>query len=1044
MKKINLSSLAAAAAARNCVLFAGAGLTSKSGGATWSELIEFLKEKFSYSSPLKDNFRIIGDMCRKFGPETIYEAVRGSLRDAKIDEPIEKLTEIPWFTVFTTNYDLALEGSLVKNQKLNIRTIVTGDEFALTGIDSEMLCVKLMGSLDINFGQPGSMILDQGDLAVARETRPRIFNTLAAHAANRSFLFIGYSFNDNLFFEILDRLVKSIGTPRNTYYTVLKDEPDEEKLYLFKQYGIEIIPMDLADFAERFYNEVKLHNPEDYSLKRIPIGSTVVPISVSKMAHFLEVYDPVLYEKWETHITANEFFKGNTSSFKPFSLNWHFPRKEINIVVDTILKKKNNDRQPSIVRVVGNPGTGRTFVILAALYELISKHQTIAIGIPSYAMSPIPTFEEISEFWEEVRRVAEEYEYESLKRLVFWAEFALEDTFISQFKKLASDFEYPICLIYEDLSPSQISDQGSQRKGQKSINVDIDLTDEEKNELANYLLDITRKHRLPEISKDETYRIIKEEKQFLPIMYRIFDPARRSINRIIQEEFKNISDNDTRICISLCALATSIDLEMPIYTLQNALSKSIGKQLIYPDTFEIINKKAKAFLKESRDIYTNPIISVYHSLIAQYIVKLLGRNKMDEYLLDIAETVDIRSRIEADFIGNLLIVKGVNRTPGAFTPYTDDGLEKALLSIKSRQPARPIIHHLARFYSNRDISNRNVIPLLHEALAEPKERYALWERKENILTTLAKSMWDQNKKELLHRERDDPETQEIIGLLKEARKCKIPNIHTYDVHARILEELWKCRRDKMDLFNEALEVIEEGLETCINDPDASQRLEALRIELLSELDITRAENAANQLLIERNDGTGYYTLAVIEYYKNSNLRETIKYLNKAMTGEKYPSGVIALKIEILLQDASPNYEDLLQLVEQLEYDVDFQETWKSAFNKAVVYTINGKYDEATKCFKTSHQLAPYDLQRYVQVFWMDKGHRKVHTGKIGRDLTEREGRIYSHNIKGYNYGVFFDPRRQKRKKVLKPGLLVNFELGFSPRGPIAFDVRPQN
>ena len=73
---------------------------------------------------------------------------------------------------------------------------------------------------------------------------------------------------------------------------------------------------------------------------------------------------------------------------------------------------------------------------------------------------------------------------------------------------------------------------------------------------------------------------------------------------------------------------------------------------------------------------------------------------------------------------------------------------------------------------------------------------------------------------------------------------------------------------------------------------------------------------------------------------------------------------------------------------------------------------------------------------------MEKGHRKMFTGKIGRVLTEREGSIYSHSINGWNRDIFFDPRKQELLKFLESGLIVNFEVGFNPIGPIAFDVRP--
>lgn len=74
---------------------------------------------------------------------------------------------------------------------------------------------------------------------------------------------------------------------------------------------------------------------------------------------------------------------------------------------------------------------------------------------------------------------------------------------------------------------------------------------------------------------------------------------------------------------------------------------------------------------------------------------------------------------------------------------------------------------------------------------------------------------------------------------------------------------------------------------------------------------------------------------------------------------------------------------------------------------------------------------------------MDGGHRKTFSGIIGPTLNKNEGFIYSHNFSGYiSGGIYFIPSAQKYIDKLKGGSHVYFELGFSIRGPIAFDVRP--
>ena len=798
----------------------------------------------------------------------------------------------------------------------------------------------------------------------------------------------------------------------------------------------------MKSFVKELVQEVAIRNPKDYTTKRIPIGSDIVPIDSTKIPNFLSLYNPVLFEDLEEDVSAYTFLKGKTDSFKPFSLNWHFRRKEIKDVVGSILKKKDDSSQ--IVIIEGTMGSGRTFLILAVVHELIKKYRAIAIKIPSYALNKIPSSEELNEFLKEVLRASKELGIAGPERVIFWAEFPLDNVDVSQFKKIPFDCEYSTCLLFEDFDTSHLTGNKPENGSQIVINLDVELSEEHKENLAQYILDVTRSHRFPEIDEEEARRIIKEEEKFLPIMYRTLDPTRRSINAIVQEVFNELDDSDVQACVSLCALATSIDLEMPVAILKKALGRHIGLFLDYPDVFEIATDKAKAFIKYSEDLRTNPLLSIYHPLIAQYIVRLVGTNKMDEYLLSIAETADLRSKVEADFVSNLLIVKGVNWIPGKFKPFTDEGLETAFVELKNRQPARPILHHLARLYEKKYASDDRIISLLTEAIAEPKESYAIDERKENILTTLGKIKWRQNKHRLLSQPRNNPEIREIIDILVKARESTIYNIHPYDVHARILKELWqfKDEEEKMALVIEAVEVINEAMELSVDDPDSKQRLEELLIESLSEIDPEKAEITAKDLLENKNDGTGYYTLARIEYHKKLNAPKASVFLDKAMKGDNCPPSAIALKIEIILQDDYPVYKYLVKLADRLSSDIRFKETWKSAYNKSVIYTIDGRYRDADSYSKLSYRMAPRTLQRKVQVFWMENGHRKVHTGKIGRILTEREGRIYSHNIEGWKDDIFFDPRPQDKRKLLRQGMFVEFELGFSPRGPQAFDVRP--
>jgi len=49
--------------------------------------------------------------------------------------------------------------------------------------------------------------------------------------------------------------------------------------------------------------------------------------------------------------------------------------------------------------------------------------------------------------------------------------------------------------------------------------------------------------------------------------------------------------------------------------------------------------------------------------------------------------------------------------------------------------------------------------------------------------------------------------------------------------------------------------------------------------------------------------------------------------------------------------------------------------------------------------------------------------------------------IYSHDVPKWDNEIYFRPIEQKEYRRLKPGMTVNFSLGFNTLGPIGFDVR---
>lgn len=1045
---MSIQQLASSIASRNCVLFVGSGLTADSGGLGWDNLIEYLKNEFNYSSVLTSNFDIIEDLLKDNEPKNVYYAVQKRLEKAVVSEKYLELIKLPWYATFTTNYDLALEKALEENQSLPVRVIVRGNEFQLDALQSEILCVKLMGSLDINYREPGSMVFDKGDISIAQDERYRIFDILASHAANKKFFFFGYSFEDDLFLITLAKLTKILGYVDNTYYALFRDRNSltNEKIYKLKKNNVKFFIQDPEIFIQKLSNEVLKLNPMDLSRKRIQIKSQIINIDTTKIGFFLSHYYPVFFDEIEDPVSPRSFFDGNTNSLKPFDNMWHYPRKEIEELIELINMKLIEPNCTHIFTLSGYPGTGRTFIINATINRLIREYGLLAIKIPDFSINTIPGIDELSAFINEILDKARSENIEVLG-LIFFShnEIKIEDIFKFNILCNSDLIQIPLFLLFESNYSNMEYYSGLYREKIQLINVIQSLGITEKKDLQKYLKDIIRIHRFPEVSDDDIDLIIKEEKEFLPIIYRILDPAKRSINKIIETRYHDLLRENSYLkdCISLCALSSFFNIPLPISVLKNSYEYKYKKLFTYPEILEF-TEKAGIFIKVEYDSSNNIFYSIYHNILSNYIDSLNGTKIVDEYLCLLASSINLKIKIESDFFRRLFIENAINLAGKSSKPFSNQGIIKSIEIIKQRQPARPVIHHLARLYDRMNINQELILPLLDEALREPVERYELIERIENIQTTKASVLWNQNKDDWSEYSQNAPEIISIIELLISAQNRRVPNPHAYDVHARVLRDLSrnKDEEDKFGLICEAIDILNEGIEKTQNGDIENERLKEQLIECFSEVDENKAEETAKNLLKYFNDGTGYYTLARIEYHKNKNYEKSLSYLNLALNTKVPSLKVIDLKIEILVKSNNPSYFELLDLADGLS-DIHYKDTIRSSYNKAVIYFINGYPDAAIRYFTKANRLS-LELG-YVNIhtlFWMENGHRKIFRGKIHPIMQIKTGSIYSHDVPSWKEDIYFQPNVQRERYRLKTGLSVTFELGFNLKGPIAFELKP--
>jgi len=184
--------------AGKCLPFIGAGFSSNAhlpNGLqmpTWPELTEILA-KDAKVSPDCDGPFVASEYEKKFGHVQLIEAIRKALHadHAESGEAHKAFVELPFDTIYTTNFDLLLEDSYSLVRK-PFRSLVGELQMPFHGGPLTTSIVKMHGDLR----HEEHIIVTQEDYDSYLTDYPVIATHLSAMLITRTALFIGYSLSD--------------------------------------------------------------------------------------------------------------------------------------------------------------------------------------------------------------------------------------------------------------------------------------------------------------------------------------------------------------------------------------------------------------------------------------------------------------------------------------------------------------------------------------------------------------------------------------------------------------------------------------------------------------------------------------------------------------------------------------------------------------------------------------------------------------------------------------------------------------------------------
>lgn len=208
-------------------LFLGAGSSLQAGGPNGANLIRSIKNNFGYSGEgssffyLMDN--LVGDDPLK--RSKMERVVKDFLSHIGPTDTHRFLFSLPWRAVLTTNYDKLPEAiNTTLDGTRSIKVIVSAEQDTNMLKPDILYCFKLFGDVDISYPARGAIVLTNADRRQAY-FQGELFKHFFELAASGNVLYVGYSFEDELVFDVLSDMTRAVNRSMWPGYMITPNEP---------------------------------------------------------------------------------------------------------------------------------------------------------------------------------------------------------------------------------------------------------------------------------------------------------------------------------------------------------------------------------------------------------------------------------------------------------------------------------------------------------------------------------------------------------------------------------------------------------------------------------------------------------------------------------------------------------------------------------------------------------------------------------------------------------------------------------------------------
>lgn len=208
----------------DAAIFAGAGLSASLGFVNWKELLRDFAEELKLDIDKEHDLISIAQYhYNKFQRGKINNKIKNeftTLKEGSVNHKI--LSRIGIETFWTTNYDQLIEKSLELEGK-TVERKLRNEDFASNIKKKDAIVYKMHGDKD----SPDDAVLIKDDYETYNDKKEFFSTTLRGDLLSKTFLFIGFSFDDPNLEYILGRIKILLKHNTPTHYCFFKEVLEE-------------------------------------------------------------------------------------------------------------------------------------------------------------------------------------------------------------------------------------------------------------------------------------------------------------------------------------------------------------------------------------------------------------------------------------------------------------------------------------------------------------------------------------------------------------------------------------------------------------------------------------------------------------------------------------------------------------------------------------------------------------------------------------------------------------------------------------------------